>query len=177
MKRITTTIIAIIAITLVAAARDTEVSVSYGAAPAMGQIAEYHDHWHGIGTSWGSVNATIDHRFADRLWCGLSYTYSCADSDHASGNRYGEVTWHGLMANARYEWLTRNRWRLYSHAGVGALVEYYSPSWEDSYNRTHIAFQVSPIGIEADITPNFGVFAEAGYGVQGIAKAGVRIGF
>lgn len=160
-----------------ASARDTEVSVSYGAAPAMTHIANYHDHWDGMNNCWGTVNATIDHRFGTNFWCGLSYTFSTADSNHAHNGEYGKVTWHGLMFNMRYEWLHRPGWRLYSHAGIGALVQYYSPAWEDSYNRTTMGFQVSPVGIEADLCKNVGVFAELGYGIQGIGKAGVRIGF
>lgn len=156
-------------------ARDTEVSVSYGVEPAMGHLGVYRNDWSGM-NCWGAINATIDHRFAPNLWIGLSYTYSSADSDHASKDRYGEVTWHGLMANVRYEWYARGGLLLYSHVGVGALVEYFSPSWEDSYNRTNMAFQVSPIGVQYDFGKHVGVFAEAGYGVQGVVKAGVRIG-
>ncbi|MCM1292258.1 MAG: hypothetical protein NC111_03660 [Bacteroides sp.] len=157
-------------------ARDTEVSVSYGAMPAMKSLGVYHNHWDGL-DNWGAINATIDHKFAPGLWIGLSYTYSSADSDHAWDGRYGKVTWHGLMANVRYEWLHRGPVTMYSHVGIGALVEYYSPSWEDSYNRTNMAFQISPVGLQIDIIPQLGVFAEAGYGVQGIIKAGLRFGF
>lgn len=159
-----------------ATARDTEVSVSYGAMPAMKSLGVYHNHWNDM-DCWGAVNATIDHRFAPGLWIGLNYTYSSADSDTALDGRYGKVTWHGLMVNVRYHWLSRGPLTLYSHVGIGALVEYYSPSWEDSYNRTNMAFQVSPLGLQIDFLPNAGVFAEAGYGVQGIIKAGLRIGF
>ena len=157
-------------------ARDTEVSVGYGAMPAMTSLPVYHNHWHNL-DNWGAMNFTIDHKFAPNLWMGLSYTYSSSDSDTALDGRYGKVTWHGLMANLRYEWLHRGPVTLYSHVGIGALVEYYSPSWEDSYNHTNMAFQVSPIGFQADVCRNAGLFVEAGYGVQGIIKAGVRIGF
>ncbi len=167
---------AAVAATLAASARDTEVSVSYGAVPAMSQMAVYHDHWSGMSHCWGTVNFTIDHRFAENLWMGLNYTFSTADSEHAYDNRYGKVTWHGLMVNVRYEWAHNDALKLYSHVGVGALVEYYTPSWMDTYNRTHIGFQVSPIGAEYDITRHVGIFAEVGYGVQGIVKAGIRVG-
>lgn len=157
-------------------ARDTELSASYGAMPAMKSLGVYHNHWHDL-DCWGSANFTIDHKFAPGLWIGLGYTYSSADSDHALEGRYGKVTWHGLMVNVRYEWLHRGPLTMYTHVGIGALVQYYSPSWEDSYNRTNMAFQLSPIGLQVDIVPQFGLFAEAGYGVQGIVKAGLRLGF
>lgn len=81
------------------------------------------------------------------------------------------------MTNVRYHWCNRGPVSLYSHAGVGVLVEYFSPSWEESYNRTTFAFQVSPLGIEFNILPGMGLFGEVGYGVQGIAKVGFRLGF
>lgn len=176
MKKIALLIIAVVAGISSAMARDTEVSVSYGAMPAMHNLGAYRNHWQDL-DGWGSVNATIDHKFAPNLWIGLSYTYSSADSNTAWDGRYGKVTWHGLMANLRYEWYHRSLLTLYSHVGIGALVEYYSPSWEDSYNRTNMAFQVSPVGAQIDFIPQAGIFAEAGYGVQGIIKVGLRIGF
>lgn len=157
-------------------ARDTEVSVSYGAMPAMQSLPIYHNHWHSL-DNWGAINASIDHKFAPDLWLGLSYTYSSSSSSHARDDRYGKVTYHGLMANLRYHWFNRGPVSLYSHVGIGALVQYYSPSWEDSYNHTNMAFQVSPVGIQLDAAPNIGAFAEAGYGTQGIIKVGLRIGF
>lgn len=177
MKRFVMTLLAGVCCVAMTWARDTEVSASYGAAPAMCHIASMHNHWDGMDNCWGTVNFTIDHRFLPHLWVGMGYTFSTADSDTASEGRYGKVTWHGLMVNARYEWLSRPKMRLYSHVGVGALVAYYSPSWEDSYNSNRFAFQVMPIGIEADVCRNVGVFAELGYGIQGVGKAGIRVGF
>lgn len=176
MKKLLLIILIVFSSTCAASARDTEISLGYGALPAMKSLGVYHGHWKGIDT-WGAFNASIDHRFAPSLWVGLNYTYSSGQSHHAVDNRYGEVTWHGLMVNARYEWLTSGRWTLFSHVGVGVLVEYYSPSWEESWNRTNMAFQLSPIGAQYELMKHAALFAEAGFGVQGIIKAGVRIGF
>lgn len=159
-----------------AQARDTEVSVGYGAIPAMAHVKAYRGGWNDI-TPWGSFSFTIDHRFAERLWIGLDYTVSSASSDHVSPLGNGDVTWHALMVNARMEWLRRGRLTAYSHAGIGVIINYFSPSWRDSYNSTRFAFQASPIGVQWDVVPAVGVFAEAGYGIQGIVKAGVRVGF
>lgn len=157
-------------------ARDTEISVSYGVSPAMDHMGVYHNHWSGV-SGWGAVNFTIDHRFADPLWIGLCYTYSSADTDHAWENHGADLTYHALTVNIRYEWLRRSALTLYSHVGLGVVMSYYSPSWEDSYNATHMAFQISPVGVQYDFLPNVGAFAEAGYGTQGVAKVGLRIGF
>lgn len=158
--------------------RTTEVSVSYGALPAMSQIPYYHDRWDGLGQTWGTVNFTIDHRFTPALWLGMSYTYSSDSSKQLNPHgKSGDIAWHGLMVNARYEWMQRGALTLYSHAGVGVLISYYSPDNRDSWNRTGCAFQINPIGVQWDFAHAAGVFAEAGYGVQGIAKVGVRVGF
>lgn len=167
---------AMILISVSAQGRDTEVSVSYGAMLAMSHVDSYHGNWSDI-TSWGTASFTIDHRFADRLWMGLSYTLSGASSDRVAPQGGGDIVWHGLMANARYEWLRTAHWTLYSHAGVGALITYYSPSWRDSYNTTRMAFQANPVGAQCDFTRHIGVFAEAGYGIEGIVKIGLRTGF
>ncbi|MCH5347322.1 MAG: outer membrane beta-barrel protein [Muribaculaceae bacterium] len=167
-----------------AAPRGTEIGVSYGAFPAMQSIGAYNGNWDGI-NPWGAVNITIDHTFAPRLKLGLSYTLSSASTANATtltpaGRATaagGDITWHALMVNARYDWLSRPRWRMYSTAAAGVLVSYYSPGWRDSYNNTRLGFQVSPVGFEVDLAPAVGLFAEAGYGVQGILQAGLRIGF
>ena len=158
-------------------ARDTEVSASYGAEAAMEHMPVYSDHWHGMNHAWGTFSFTIDHRFAQRLWVGLSYTLSTARTDHARMDRGGNVTWHGLLVNARYEWYTRKSLTLYSHAGIGVLVSYMNPGWEPAYNQTHLGFQASPIGAQWDVSRHVGLFAEAGYGIQGIVKVGVRVGW
>lgn len=176
MKKIFVLLVTAVIGIMSASARDTEISASYGAMPAMKSLGVYSNHWNNL-DYWGAVNFTIDHKFAPGLWIGLGYTYSSADSDNAVDGRYGKVYWHGLMANVRYEWYNRSILTLYSHVGVGALVEYYSPSWEDSYNHTNMAFQVSPVGVQVDFLPQAGMFAEAGYGVQGIIKVGLRVGF
>lgn len=154
--------------------RATEISVSYGAVPAMGHIDSYNGGWNNV-KPWGSVSFTVDHRFGP-VWVGMSYTYSSASGDHVVRQGDGDLTWHGLMVNARYEWLRRRNVRFYSHVGVGCLITYFSPSWEDSYNRTRAAFQAMPLGVQYDFCRNAGLFAEVGYGIQGIAKFGVRVG-
>lgn len=176
MKKIALLLIFAMGAAFSSLARDTELSVSYGASPAMNHLGAYRNDWNGL-DGWGALNLTIDHRFAPALWIGLNYTYSSADSDHAWDGRYGKVVWHGVMVNVRYEWYQRAGLKLYSHVGIGALVEYYCPSWKPDYNHTNMAFQLSPVGVEYDVIPAVGLFAEAGYGCQGVAKVGIRVGF
>ena len=177
MKRIMLVVLIAITMAGVSQARDTEISVSYGAFPAMDHMSVYSDSWNGMDHSWGTASFTIDHRFASRLWVGLSYTFSSASSSDVKGGLGGDVTWHGLLVNARYEWFNRSSLTLYSHGGVGVVVSYLSPQWEPSYNECRFGFQVSPVGVQWDVSRYAGLFAECGYGVQGVLKVGVRVGF
>lgn len=157
--------------------RTTEVSVSYGAVPAMYHIKAMADHWDGLQDKWGTVSVTIDHKFADRLWAGLSYTFSTASAEHATAKRPGDLTWHALMLNGRYEWYKNGALTLYSHAAIGVLVIYCSPEVRESYNVEHMAFQASPICVQYDLGAHAAIFAEGGYGSEGVVNAGLRIGF
>lgn len=157
--------------------RSTHVSVSYGAAPAMYNIDAFANHWTDLYDRWGTATLSIEHKFADNLWAGLSYTFANASARHAASNAPGNLTWHSLMLNGSYFWASAGRWNFYSHAGIGVLVIYCSPSVADSYNIEHMAFQVSPVGVEYTLGPHAALFAEAGYGVEGIANVGFRIGF
>lgn len=157
-------------------AAETRISVSYGAAPAMNYIASYHNHRDFKGT-WGTVNAEVDHAITSRFLIGLSYTFS--SSPGLKGNPADDIsaTWHSLLVNARFRYVTTGPLTVYGRAGIGVLIDYYTPSWADSYNCTSFAFQVSPICIDWNFTPRLAAFVEAGFGVQGVAQAGIRFGF
>ena len=152
----------------------TEVSVSYGGAPAMRWMKVYSDHWNKV-SPWGAVAVSLDHRFASRLWLGMSYSISSSSTNDASEGRKGDVTWHSLMVHGRYIYTATGRWQLYGSAGVGVIISYMQPSWQPTYNRTHFAFQAVPLGAQFRVLGNFDIFAEAGYGVQGVVRAGVRV--
>lgn len=164
------------ALTATAHADDTQVSISYGALPAMRFLSQYDDHWTNM-NPWGDVVLSIDHRFAPRLRCGMSYTISSASSDNANRLRQGSIVWHSLLAHARYDYFAKGRLSVFGAAGVGVLIAYMQPSWEDNYNRTYFAFQFSPVGVGYTVLSNFELFAEAGFGVQGIVRGGVRVDF
>ena len=152
----------------------TEISVSYGGLPAMRWMKVYADHWQNI-NPWGVVAVSIDHRFATRFWAGMSYTLSSGSSGRASEGRQGSVTWHSLMMHGRLVYGWSGRWQFYGEAGVGVIISYLQPSWAPTYNRTHFAFQAAPVGVQLRVLDNFDIFAEAGFGVQGILRGGLRL--
>lgn len=161
---------------LAATADNTEVSISYGVLPAVRYLSDYHDHWANM-NPWGDVVLSIDHSFAPKLWCGLSYTISSASSAKANLLRQGSIVWHSLLFHSRYHYVERGPWAFYGAAGVGVLIAYMQPGWKKPYNRTFFAFQLSPVGVGYRLLSNFELFAEAGFGVQGIVKGGVRVEF
>ncbi|MCM1110643.1 MAG: porin family protein [Clostridium sp.] len=154
----------------------TEVCISYDALPAMRFISGYRNGWNHM-DPWGGVTVSLDHRFAPGLWLGLSYNISSASTNDASEGRDGAITWHSLMVHSRYEYWRSGRWRLYGVVGIGVIISYMQPSWADTYNRTQFAFQVTPVGCSYRVLENLDLFADAGFGVQGILRAGFRIDF
>lgn len=177
MKAIASLIMAAgLAVAALPASGETRVSVSYGAAPAMNYVASYHNHRDFKG-AWGTVNAEVDHALTDRLLVGVSYTFSSSAGLKGKPAEDISATWHSLLANVRFRYLTTGSLTVYGRAGIGVLIDYYTPSWADSYNCTSFAFQFSPIGIDWSFTPHFAAFVEAGFGVQGVAQAGLRVGF
>lgn len=170
--------IVMLAASQIVRAQDTRISLSYGVPTAMRNINVYHDVDGLHGNPWGAVNLSVDHQFYDRLWFGLSYTLSTAPSrGNGHTGRSSSIVWHGLMAGVNYEWGHYGALTLYSHASAGVIVCYYSPSWQDSYNRTRGAFQLSPIAMDYAVTPSVSLFAEAGYGIQGALQVGARVRF
>ena len=91
-----------------------------------------------------------------------------------------------LMPSAKFDWLRRSNWGLYSKVALGATLSRYSnQSYDDNSRLTGekkvdndvlFNFQASLIGIEAGNKDVRG-FAELGIGEQGIALAGLRFKF
>ena len=48
------------------------------------------------------------------------------------------------------------------------------PEHLDSYNKTHVAYQIAPLAAEAAISNNLSLFGELGFGAQGLVQVGVK---
>ncbi|MBP3764302.1 MAG: hypothetical protein J6H19_00785 [Bacteroidaceae bacterium] len=85
-----------------------------------------------------------------------------------------------VMPAVKFNWLRKTNWGMYSKVALGCtfasvkegITEVNLSSDDDD---TFFNLQVSALGIEAG--KNFRVFAELGYGEQGIVLAGVRVKF
>ena len=45
----------------------------------------------------------------------------------------------------------------------------------ESYNKVYFAGQISPLGVRAALSSNFNMFAEVGFGAQGVAQVGFSL--
>lgn len=152
-----------------------DVTVGYGGYTAMDAISNYHDDWHSVNTAWGSVNATVWFNAMPKLAFGPSYSISSATTD--GGKNHSTLLYNTILGNVKYEFFKNSIVKLYAHAGAGVEITRFKPKNFDSYNKSYFAFQVSPIGAIVDLTPNFGLFGEAGFGSQGLVQAGVKFSF
>ena len=50
------------------------------------------------------------------------------------------------------------------------------PKYNDSYNKAYFAYQISPLGAEAQIARNVSLYGELGFGAQGLLQVGFRFG-
>ncbi|WP_430613436.1 outer membrane beta-barrel protein [Flavobacterium sp. JP2137] len=83
-----------------------------------------------------------------------------------------------VMAEAKYNYINKEKMRLYSGVGIGAAflnAKLTSGTLNESNSSTEFAFQIDGIGFSYG--DKFAVFANAGYGYKGIATVGVSYNF
>lgn len=95
-------------------------------------------------------------------------------------------TFSTLMPSAKFNWLRKDNWGLYSKVAIGATLAHVSSQGYDesgkkaaeleTKNNVLFNFQVSAIGVEAG-SRNVRGFAELGVGEQGVILGGVRFKF
>ncbi len=104
--------------------------------------------------------------------------YNKKDHSYAGSSRN---TYIAIMPGVKYNWLNKSKVAVYSRASVGVhLIDINDEivgSTDDSGNglQATIAYQVSPIGIEAG--GKLRGYAELGFGATGIISAGLRYKF
>ncbi len=80
------------------------------------------------------------------------------------------------MLNGRYQYWNNRIVKLYGHLGLGAEISHMMPKHHDSYNKAYFAYQISPLGVEAQIGRNASLYGELGFGAQGLLQVGFRFG-
>lgn len=173
MKRILIALLAVIGMTAGANAQKMNLSVSYGGYTLM-DAADYHDGWHGVNNAWGALNVSYNVNVLPKLWVGPSYTFS---STSTKGSNSSSIYYHAVMLNGRYDYYSNSLLTLYGHMGVGVEISHMAPRGAESYNKTYFAFQLAPVGVDVDLTKNFTMFGELGFGAQGLLQVGARYNF
>jgi hypothetical protein len=159
-----------------------ELESAYGIFPAM-EIKKIAGDFYRNGTDpkavekiTGTGSAVISYNRAvkERFYWGASVFY---DKATISYNNMPELRdWYvfGLLLNAKYNYVFDARFHMYSGLSAG-----YAGSWTKKAGiKDHhdaIAFQARVIGLR--FGARVGVFAELGFGYEGILKAGVSIHF
>ena len=169
MKRLLLALAAIASIAFGSYAQKTQVYASYGGYTQM-DATDCHDGWHGVNKAWGSLNLGADFMIAPGLRIGPSYSFSSSTTKA----HYGKIGYHTVLFNLKYDYYRSGMFKLYGHAGVGAVISHLMPEHLDSYNKTHVAYQIAPLAAEAAISNNFSLFGELGFGAQGLVQFGVK---
>lgn len=172
MKKALLALFAVLALAMPSNAQKTELTFSYGGYTLM-DAADYHDGWHDVNTAWGAVNFGVNFKVAPKLWVGPSYTFSSATTK--GGPNHSSIAYHAIMLNARYEYYRNSIVKLYAHMGIGGEISHMMPKHADSYNKGYFAMQLSPLGAQVDISRDFALFGELGFGAQGLLQVGFKV--
>ena len=179
MKKILVAIAAML-ITFGASAQNykAEVSVSYGAlsnsqilsAVIFAAGVENPEYVLQDAKFIGPISADLYFRTSKYFSFGLSgvYQHTTAQYGVPNGDNF-ECRYFSLMPGMKLHWLRTNGFNMYSKLAVGPTFA----SNIDGERAWLLNFQVSPLGLE--FGRRFCVFAEAGFGEQGIVLGGIRL--
>ena len=168
MKRIIFALLAVLGLAGAAQAQKAILYAGYGGYTQM-DACDMHDGGK-VNTAWGAVTAGVNFQIAPKLQIGPSYTFSSSSNKHSDTNIY----YHVIMLNGRYDYYRNSIVTLYGHLGVGVDISHISGDW-GSENKGYFAIQASPLGADAAISRNASMFAELGFGAQGLLQVGFRL--
>jgi hypothetical protein len=134
---------------------------------------------------FGPISAEYFYHAKNWLGVGAILTYGQSSQDmYLAGTKDGKATntYTTLMPAAKFNWLRKKYFGMYSKVAVGATLRHESidsddPQEEDYSNSdVHFNWQVSALGIEAG-SPRIRGFVELGVGEQGMGLIGLRYKF
>ncbi|MBD5232856.1 MAG: porin family protein [Bacteroidales bacterium] len=155
-------------------AQKTEVTLSYGAYTQM-DATDMKDGWKHVNTAWGALNAGVNFKVAPKIWVGPSYTFSSTTTK--GGPEHSNIAYHAVMINGRYHYYSNSIVSLYGKVGLGVEFSRMQPLVGDNYTKAYCAFQIVPIGAQVDISRQWAMYAEAGFGAQGMFQFGFKYKF
>ncbi|MDE6468310.1 MAG: porin family protein [Muribaculaceae bacterium] len=171
-------LIAAVAVALVsltgAYAQKAEISLSYGAYTQM-DATDMKDGWKHVNTAWGALNAGLNFKVARNIWIGPSYTFSSTTSK--GGPEHSNIAYHAVMFNGRYHYYSNSIVSLYAKLGLGVEFSYMQPRDHDNYTKSYCAFQIVPVGAQVNLNRDWAMYAEAGFGAQGLFQFGFKYRF
>lgn len=174
MKKIILMLVVAIGAAVNATAQKVNISASYGGYTQM-DACDMSDGIH-ASPAWGALTVVANFNVAPKLWIGPSYTFSSAKVKSSSSS---SLYYHAILFNARYDYYRNSICTVYAHGGIGVDIT-RKPALGcagEPGNSTYFAFQASPVGAEVQLSREFTIFGEAGFGAQGLLQAGFRINF
>lgn len=160
---------------------NNEIGISYGAGSNtlfLEIISSFFDSVFGNGVrtdmTLGPIGAEYFHNVGPTVGLGAIATYSSYKDSFEKSDDVRTTSGIAFMPAVKLNWVNKDYWGLYSKFGAG--VSYISMKHQietdiDS-NQFTFNFQASLLGIEAG--KKFRVFAEGGWGEQGILLVGFR---
>lgn len=173
MKKYLLLLAVVIATAFASQAQKAELYFGYGGYTQM-DATNMHDDWHGVNTAWGAVTVGVNFNVAPKFWLGPSYSISSTTTK--GGPDHSSILYNVVMLNGRYQYWSNRVVKLYGHLGLGVEISYMMPKYNDSYNKAYFAYQISPLGAEAQIARNVSLYGELGFGAQGLLQVGFRFG-
>lgn len=130
-------------------------------------------------TTTGSIHGAFGLEVTPWLEVGMMFIYLRNKGSFQETLMYKRIdnfldSWITFMANAKVSWVRHKNFGVYSRFGFGgALVNRRTPLYNVYYTDGRLAWQLSPVGIEAGAGP-VRFYAEGGYGYSGVFTCGIR---
>ncbi|MCM1483596.1 MAG: outer membrane beta-barrel protein [Muribaculaceae bacterium] len=169
MKKFLIALVAVLGISTAASAQKTDLTISYGGYTAM-DCMDYHGGGADVNAAWGALNVGVNFRVLPKFSIGPSYTFS---SNSRKGVDDDHFYYHAIMLNGRYDYYRNSIVTISGRLGLGAVFSHES-FMNNSKNRGHFGFQISPVNAYVSLSRGFGIFGEVGFGVQGLVQVGFR---
>lgn len=172
MKKYFLMLVAVVAASFATKAQSPELYFGYGGYTQM-DGTDMHDDWSRVNNAWGAVTVGVDFKVAPKFKLGPSYTIS---STTTKGQHHSSILYNAVMLNGKYQYWSNRVVKLYGHLGLGVEISHMMPKGGDSYNKAYFAYQIAPLGAEANIGNKVALYGELGFGAQGLLQVGVRFG-